>query len=98
MVASLRLRILVCICMLIFMRTTVVLDDELVKQAKKRAAELRTTLSDVINQALREVISKPPAPASHFEMVTAGSKRARVHHEPRDFAAALDEEDAPARS
>jgi hypothetical protein len=35
------------------MRTTLVLDDHLIEAAKKRAAEQRSTLSDVVNDALR---------------------------------------------
>jgi putative antitoxin of VapBC-like toxin-antitoxin system len=42
------------------MRTTVVLDDELVKKAKKRAVELKIPLRELINQALRDFFSKPP--------------------------------------
>lgn len=78
--------------MLTFVRTTVVLDDELVKKAKKRAAELKTTLSEVINQALRETVSKPPPRRSAFKMITYGGPKP-VHHEPEDFQRILEEED-----
>src|SRR5262245_8853975 len=63
---SMRIRMLVC------MRTTVVLDDELVKKAKKRAAELRTTLSEVINQALREAVARPISKKTDFKMIVFG--------------------------
>jgi hypothetical protein len=80
--------------MLMSMRTTVVLDDDLVKKAKQRAAELRTTLSDVINQALRDAVSRPLTRGSDFKMITFGAGLPRVHHEPKDFKEALAEEDA----
>ena len=83
---GMRIRMLIC------MRTTVVLDDELVKKAKKRAAELRTTLSEVINQALREAVSKSLPRRSAFKMITYGGPKS-VHHEPEDFKRILEEED-----
>jgi hypothetical protein len=42
------IRLLAC------MRSTLILDDDLFRKAKRRAAALNTTLSDVVNQALRE--------------------------------------------
>jgi plasmid stability protein len=51
---------LVCI-MLVYMRTTLQLDDELVVQAKIRAARSGRTLSQVIEDALRQ------AHADHVE-------------------------------
>jgi len=52
------------------MRTTVVLDDGLVKKAKKRAAELKIPFREFVNQALRDFFSKPPPeqkpPQSHY--------------------------------
>jgi hypothetical protein len=75
-------------------RTTVVLDDELVKKAKQRAAELRTTLSEVINQALREALSRPISRGSDFKMITFGAGLPHGDYEPKDLKAALAEEDA----
>ncbi|HVO22596.1 MAG TPA: type II toxin-antitoxin system VapB family antitoxin [Candidatus Margulisiibacteriota bacterium] len=83
----------VCIYMLISMRTTVVVDDELFKQAKRRAAALNTTLSGIVNQALRESLSKPVTEAPAFHMITFGNPKARVHREPADFATLIEEED-----
>lgn len=40
------------------MRTTIRLPDELLKEAKKRAAERGTTLTALIEDALREVLSR----------------------------------------
>ena len=79
--------------MLIRMRTTLVLDDTLLRQAKQRAAERHLTVSDVVNEALRQALSRPEAAAPLFSMVTYGGGGSTVHHEPSDFKALLDEED-----
>ena len=80
--------------MIICMRTTLVLDDQLFRQAKRRAAERNLTLSDIVNEALRESLKGPArATASPFSMVTYGRARGRVHHEPADFAGTLEDED-----
>jgi hypothetical protein len=42
------------------MRITVRLDESLVREAKKRAAESGKTLAAVIEDALREALSRPP--------------------------------------
>lgn len=75
------------------MRTTLVLDDELLKQAKKRAAERGLTVSEVVNEALRDLLNQRPPAAPPFVMVTYGGARSRSHHEPSDFATALEDED-----
>jgi hypothetical protein len=75
------------------MRTTVILDDELLRQARRRAAERNMTVSEVLNEALREMFGRPAPAAPPFSMVVYGSAGRRTHHEPSDFAAALDEED-----
>lgn len=79
--------------MIIHMRTTLVLDDKLFRQAKRRAAERNLTLSDVVNEALRESFRSPARAASPFAMPTYGRARTRVHHEPSDFAGTLEDED-----
>ena len=38
------------------MRTTLILNDELVTEAKRRAADRRTSLSAVVNEALRKAL------------------------------------------
>ncbi|MHB8873853.1 MAG: type II toxin-antitoxin system VapB family antitoxin [Myxococcaceae bacterium] len=38
------------------MRTTIELNDELLRKAKRRAADLGTTLRDVVEQALRSLL------------------------------------------
>ncbi len=80
--------------MIISMRSTVVFDDNLYRKARERAAALNTTLSDVVNQALREALFKPKPRESRFEMVVFGDPSAVVSHEPQDFAEALSNDDA----
>lgn len=48
--------------MLFCMRTTLNLDDALMREAKRHAAETGTTLTDVIEQALRRSLGQPGAP------------------------------------
>jgi hypothetical protein len=81
--------------MLIHMRTTLVLDDELMKKVKRRAIELHTTVSELVNQALRDSLARAKHPAPAFEMVTYGGA-VPMAHEPADFFAALEDE-GPAR-
>lgn len=79
--------------MLTSMRSTVIIEDELFKKAKRRAAERGTTFSDLVNQALRESLAKPEAKAPPFRMTTFGAPKTKVHREPRDFHAASEEDD-----
>lgn len=79
--------------MLISMRTTVVLDDSLLRQAKRLAAERCVTLSDVINHALRESLGRPAPAPGPFAMITYGPASTRADHEPSAFAAAIEDED-----
>jgi len=77
------------------MRTTVMLDDRLFKKAKQRAADLGTSLSEVLNHALRlSLAQEPTRPArSRFEMITFGDPTRPTSHEPADFAEMLDGDD-----
>ena len=79
--------------MLIHMRTTLVLDDQLIRQAKRRAAERNTTLSAVVNEALREALRDRPRVARPFRLVTFGGSGGRSRHEPADFKRVLEDED-----
>ena len=79
--------------MLASMRSTLILDDELFKKAKRRAAERGTTLSEVVNQALRESLAKPESPARPFHMTTFGDAKKKVHREPADFHDATEVDD-----
>jgi len=73
------------------MRTTLFIDDDLLRRAKLRAAEWNQTVSDVVNNALRECLDRP-APTA-FSLITYGGSGKRVHHEPSEFDAALEQED-----
>lgn len=57
------------------MRTTVTLDDRLLAQLKKRAAESGTSVSRLIEQAVHLFMRAPsPAKRSHrFDVVTFGA-------------------------
>jgi hypothetical protein len=79
--------------MIICMRTTLVLDDTLLRQAKRRAAERNLTVSDVVNEALRDSFGRPVLAAPPFTMATYGTLGRRVRHEPSDFATGLEDED-----
>ena len=80
--------------MIACMRTTLVLDDALLRQAKRRAAERDLTVSDVVNEALRESFRDAPRDAAPpFALVTYGQGGRRVRHEPADFAGELENED-----
>jgi plasmid stability protein len=59
--------------MLICMRTTLNLDDELMRILKRRAAESGRTLTDMIEEAIREMLARPgrAKPESEFRWVTA---------------------------
>jgi len=56
------------------MRTTITLDERLLAQLKKRAAESGTSVSRLIEQAIRLLIRTPPASKKEeqFDLVTFG--------------------------
>ena len=78
--------------MIIRMRTTVIIDDVLLREAKQVAARSGCTLSDLINQALGAALTKRNEPRPEFHMVVYGGK-IPVAHEPADFARTLEAED-----
>lgn len=82
-----RIRMIIC------MRTTLVLDDRLLRQAKRRAAERDLTVSDVVNEALREAFRDALPTTPPFSLITYGHADRRVRHEPSDFATELEDED-----
>lgn len=57
------------------MRTTITLDDRLLDQLKRRAADSGTSVSKLVEQAVRLFIRTPRAAAApeSFELVTFGS-------------------------
>ena len=55
------------------MRTTITLDERLLHRLKKRAAESGTSVSGLIERAVRLLLQAPaPRPQDHFELVTFG--------------------------
>jgi predicted transcriptional regulator len=57
------------------MRTTISLDDRLLERLKKRAAESGTSVSRIIERAVR-LLLQSPAPQQkpeHFDLVTFGA-------------------------
>jgi hypothetical protein len=78
------------------MRTTLVLDDVLLREAKHRAAERDLTVSEVVNEALREAFRQPPQTSPPFSMITYGPRDRRVSHEPADFTADFEADDREA--
>ena len=84
---------MVRIRMIIFMRTTLIIDDHLLQQARQRAAETDQTVSDIINAALRQALQPaPPLPVQPFRMPTFGGV-APQDHQPSDFTQALERDD-----
>jgi hypothetical protein len=73
--------------MLISMRTTLIIDDALLRAARIRAAEQDVTLSDVVNAALRDALRRTEPAHPRFSMITYGPVSPSATHEPGDFAA-----------
>lgn len=58
------------------MRTTLTVDDDLLRRAKQRAAESGTSLVEVINQALRRGLTEEPTRrAAESGTITYGTAR-----------------------
>lgn len=77
------------------MRTTMIIDDQLLKRAKQAAAGRGITLSALVEEALRAALARDPRErAPTFEMVTFGRAGRKHRHEPADFARALEADDA----
>lgn len=62
--------------MFICMRTTLNLDDELMRALRRRAAETGRTMTDLMEEALRALLAPQPAPseAREFKWVTCRGK------------------------
>ena len=78
------------------MRTTLILNDALFLEAKRRAAERNASISAVVNEALLAAFREPssPAPGMTFQMPTFAPERAdRVHTSPKDMAELMVAED-----
>jgi len=74
------------------MRTTIRFDDQLLVQAKKLAAERGVTLTALLEDSLRETLSRrKPAPGrSKVRLTTAGSGGVMPHVDLDDSAALLE--------
>lgn len=59
--------------MLICMRTTLNLDDDLARAAKQKAAAEGRTLTSVVEQALRDVLADRPAEREQVRLPTFSS-------------------------
>jgi len=79
--------------MIICMRTTLILDDALLRQARRRAVERNLTVSDIVNEALRDSLGRPAPAAPPFFMTTYGKAGRGLRHEPSDFETELEDED-----
>ncbi len=73
------------------MRTTLVLDDALVREARRRAAERQSTLSDFVNDALRHLMSQRAGARRQIKLPTAGDARRKRRISPREIAEVLAE-------
>lgn len=76
------------------MRTTITLDDRVLAQLKKRASDSGTSVSRLIEQAIRLLLRTPPAgkQKERFEIVTFGVG-GRFSHQNIDKTSALLEND-----
>jgi hypothetical protein len=75
------------------MRTTLVLDDQIFRQAKREAGETGTTLSALVNAALRTHLGRRRAPdngGAAFVMPVFGGSDT-VHLTPAELAGLRDE-------
>jgi Xaa-Pro aminopeptidase len=79
--------------LIIKMRTTVIIDDAILREAKRAAAKAGCTLSDLVNQALSAVLARRSEPRPDFHMIVYGGSSA-VSHEPEDLKNAIESEDA----
>jgi hypothetical protein len=77
-------------------RTTIVLEDTLLRRAKQRAARSGISLSELVERALRDALRAPVTSPEPFRMPVHGVGAARASHEPADFTSELLDEDATA--
>jgi predicted transcriptional regulator len=74
------------------MRTTIRFDEQLLIQAKKLAAERGITLTALLEDALRETVSrhKPAARRAKVRLTTSGRGGVQTHVDLDDTASLLD--------
>src|SRR5262245_1017930 len=76
------------------MRTTLTIDDDVLRGAKRQASERGITLSDLVTEALRASVTRATFDAPAFSMITYGDPTYPIRYGPPDFEAALEREDA----
>lgn len=80
------------IFMLIRMRTTLIIDDEVFRSAKKAAAARGKTVSELVTQALREALAEKRLPEQPpFSMPGFGRAGESLGHSPEELAALRDD-------
>lgn len=75
------------------MRTTLVLDEQLFRRAKREASTAGTTLSEMVNVALRHYLlgrRQPKVARPRFSMPVFG-ETASLHHTPEEIASLRDD-------
>lgn len=76
------------------MRTTVMIDDALFLEAKKRAVGAGISFSELISRSLRETLARKVEGASPFTMVTFGPEASESEpRTPSDFYSEIERED-----
>ena len=79
--------------MYVYMRTTLILEDGLFKKAKQEAVAAGTTLSEVMNTALRKHLmgGVKKKEKTSFLMPVFGEEKQALHQTPAQLAALRDE-------
>jgi hypothetical protein len=75
------------------MKTTLVLKDEVVRRAKRRAASLGMTLSEFTERSLRDALAEKPAPLRRIVLPTAGHGLPSYEHSVAELKALEVEDD-----
>ena len=77
------------------MRTTLILNDEVIVVAKRRAAERRTTLSAIVDEALRTTLMSGSVVrrATRFHMPVFRGEGGLADASPPDLSRLADEDD-----
>lgn len=65
------------------MRTTLIIQDQLLADAKKLAAERQSSVSEIVNEALRQALKRDPASKARpsFSMPTYRPPQATAPHD-----------------
>lgn len=76
------------------MRTTLVIDDAVLAEARRRALELEVTLSELVTRSLRRSLADEGGVAEPaLGLPTWGDPELPQHHEPAELAAFLHDDD-----